>query len=164
MARPVKCPVCSESFDRDVTPFTEKNGRYYHNQCLNQQQREADVYKDLIAYICDLRNLKAPTSLMTTQIKKFKEELGFTYSGMKLALYYYHEVLRKPIINDIRVGVGIIEYVYEDARKFFTELHQVQTHNKELSISNEPVQYKAKFNKGKKINKKKVDLEELFNE
>ena len=52
MARKVKCPECGTFNDKENT--VTFNGRYYCPVCYENKQKEADDYKQLIAYICEL--------------------------------------------------------------------------------------------------------------
>ena len=59
MARKVKCPECGTFNDKENT--VTFNGRYYCPVCYENKQKEADDYKQLIANICELYQIDAPT-------------------------------------------------------------------------------------------------------
>lgn len=134
--RKVKCPYCEEQlYRREAIRHT--NGRYYHEECYEQNKGEADHYKELITYICeDLYKIKRPTGMMLMQIKRFREEFDYKYKGMELTLKYFYEVLG----NKVREGdgLGIIPYVYEDATN-----HYIQSLKIEES-ANDPSNYESK--------------------
>ena len=121
--RKVKCPVCGKMNNKEDTAI--KNKRYYCPACLEQQQKEADAYKDLIEYVCGLFNIAAPTFLMTAQIKRFKEELGYTYGGMKATLKYFFEIEEGHSVEDSE-GLGIIPYTYDKCKEFYAEKKRVK--------------------------------------
>lgn len=166
MARPVKCPVCEEYFDRDEEEFVTYSKRHYHKSCFDTYKKDADQYKDLIEYICTLRNETKPTTFVTKQIQRFRsDEFGYTVQGIKLALYYYTEILGKRLIQDKKVGIGIVEYIYDEAQQYFLDLQDVVKHNRSvnnLKQEKRPVQYKARDNKYR--DKKIIDLEDVFND
>lgn len=111
----VKCPRCENKLSKsEAHPYKK---RYYHPKCFEEWQRESQDRKDLISYICQLYRLDAPTGMMLKQIKEYKEELKYKYKGMELALRYFHETLGNPVQEG--TGIGIIPYVYEDAKNHF---------------------------------------------
>lgn len=65
LARPVKCPVCEKSGDREDMTYEEKSKRYYHNdgcyEQLKKQQEETKIENEqwdkLYKYIVDLHDL-----------------------------------------------------------------------------------------------------------
>lgn len=122
MSRQVKCPRCEKKLSKSESYPYKK--RYYHPECFEEWQRESQDRKDLISYICQLYRLDAPTGMILKQIKEFKEELKYKYKGMELALRYFHETLGNPIQE--RTGIGIIPFVYEDAKKHFITRMNVQ--------------------------------------
>lgn len=137
MATKVKCLHCEKSVDKDNCTQV-KSKRYVCNACLTDYLKaeseknnvekikniETQAYKDLIEYICDLYNIKAPTMVMVTQIKRFKEENNYTYQGMKATLEYFY-ILQNHSVED-SMGVGIIPYVYNETRLFYEEQREMK--------------------------------------
>ncbi len=130
----VKCISCKNTKDKQECTQVG-NRRYVCNECYDSyiaeqsvkqqsQQREADAYKDLIAYICELFQIKAPTMVMVTQIKRFKENYNYTYQGMKATLNYFFELQGNSVEDSM--GVGIIPYVYDETRAFYDVKKQSQ--------------------------------------
>lgn len=139
----VTCQYCKEKLVRDEA---KKRGArsYYHEECLikkedeeNIKKREADSYKELIEYICILYGIEAPTGLILKQIKEYKESFDFKYSGMLLSLKYFFEMNDGAVIED--AGVGIIPYIYEDAKKHYLLKREVE------NSLNEYIQYSDKI-------------------
>jgi hypothetical protein len=170
MSRPVKCPGCSLFFDRDKIAFVQFKNRYWHKQCydsMTQQSAQDDRdLKVLEEYIVKLLKLDCMNARIKKQIKDMRSEYGFTYSGILKSLQYFYEV-RNNSIEKANGGVGIVPYVYEDAKKYFYTIYMAQQQNVDKSAE----QY---VKKGKKIiiappeRKVKVveliDLEALFKE
>lgn len=127
MARKVKCPVCSKLNDKEYT--IEKGRKYYCPECLRKQQKQADNYKDLIGYICYLYDISAPTGRMVQQIKSYSEEYGYTYYGMKKCLEYFYELEEREAPDVNEVGLGIIPYVYDEAKRFYGT---IKANNKDM--------------------------------
>lgn len=115
MGRQVICPYCKEKLDKDEAHPYKK--RYYHEKCFNEWQAHSQHRKDLIAYICELHNLDAPTGMILKQIKEFENDYGYKLKGMELALRYFYETLGNPVREGD--GIGIIPYVYEEAKKYY---------------------------------------------
>jgi hypothetical protein len=122
LARLVKCPRCEQKLNKEEAYLYKK--RYYHPKCFEEWQRESQDRKELISYICQLYRLDAPTGMMLKQIKEYKEELKYRYKGMELALRYFHETLGNPVQEG--TGIGIIPYVYEDAKNHFITKMKVE--------------------------------------
>ena len=151
MARLVKCPRCEQKLDKEEAYPYKK--RYYHPKCFEEWQRESQDRKDLIAYICQLYRLEAPTGIMLKQIKEFKEEFLYKYKGMELALRYFHETLGNPVQEG--PGIGIIPYVYEDAKNHYIKQLKIkesierakENEEQEIVVHIDPSKQKRKIRK-----------------
>lgn len=119
--RKVKCHNCGAYIDK--ANATCKNKKNYCSTCYALIQKESEDYKDLISFICDLFQMKAPSMLILSQIKDYKEKHQFTYRGMKTTLDYFYNIKGNPLELDNRkvTTVGIIPYIYEEAKEFYTE-------------------------------------------
>ena len=73
---------------------------------------DAAERKELLAYIKEL-DPNANFILITSQLKRMTDE-GMTYSGIRYALWYSVNVKQMPY-----KGVGIIPYVYEEAKTYW---------------------------------------------
>lgn len=146
--RKVKCPVCEIFNDKENTVY--HNNRYYCTVCFENQQKEAQYYKDLCKYICDLYEISAPTGWMLKQIKDFKDQYNYTYAGMKSTLKYFYELKQKST-PDGDAGLGIIPYVYDEARKFAIEKKLIKDSVDGLNVD-EIIQ------KTKQINVKRTEI------
>lgn len=157
--RTVKCPHCENQIDRNIEPFTQHSGRYYHEGCYNARHAKTSDRNNLIDYICYLYKINKPSGFMLRQIKTF-EESGYSLKGIQMTLQYFHEIKENPIINDPKVGIGIIEYVYDDAREYFRNISEVINHNSKIKIDNkeEVVYVKPPKNTRKKL----IDLEDIL--
>lgn len=78
----------------------------------NEPNPDAEERKALLAYIKELDH-NANFILITSQLKRMTDE-GITYSGIRYALWYSVNVKQMPY-----KGVGIIPYVYEEAKAYW---------------------------------------------
>lgn len=138
----VKCRLCGASIDKaSAYQDKERKGFYFCNEehfikysnklakkspnpHLSQGNRANDSYKELIDYIYLLYDKKIP-AIVFKQIKDFttKSKRPFTYKGIELSLRYWVDTLGNPF--DGNTGIGIVEYVYDDAEQFWKDKQRV---------------------------------------
>lgn len=165
IARKVKCPECGTFNDKENAIC--HNSKYYCKVCFENKQRESQDYKDLIAYICKLYQIDVPTGWMLKQIKDFKEQYKYTYRGMKTTLHYFYEIQEGNDVAD-SMGVGIIPFVYDEAKKFYIDkkavkdsvlgcdLEEIENKKKIIHINKKHYQEENKY-KGMAL----IDIEKL---
>lgn len=110
----VKCSVCGERFDRDKVPAVKTGARRYaHLRCCPDGERveleEAPIDNDLEQlenYIKQLLNEDYINARVRKQLKNFKEEYGYSYSGMLKSLVYFYEV-QKNSKSKANGGIGM---------------------------------------------------------
>ncbi len=133
MARPTKCPVCNLFFNRDQVAFVHHKNRYYHKSCYDKQiQQTVQDEKDLIIledYIVHLLQLDCINARIRKQIKDMKDTYNFSYSGIHKSLEYFYEV-KKNSIAKANGGIGIVPYVYEDAKNYYYTMYMAQEQNR----------------------------------
>ena len=129
----VKCPICESLNHKEETIYHQK--RYYCKICYENKTKESDDYKNLVKYLCDLYEIDVPTGFMFTQLKNFKEQYNYTYKGMELTLDYFYKIKtnNKP---EVEKGLGIIPYIYEEAKKFFIETRDIKKNLEGINIQN----------------------------
>lgn len=142
----VKCKYCGIQFDTVQEPWVEVSPRRYaHKSCAEKYdtsipQDEKD-YKELEDYIKKIFKLDNVGATIKKQIKKFKEEYNYTYSGMKKTLFWWYEIQKHPLL-DSYTGIGIVPYIYDEALKYYygiwlaNQLNQniINYHTKEVII------------------------------
>lgn len=131
MARKVKCPECGTYNDKENTVY--HNSKYYCKICFENKQKEAQDYKNLVAYICELYQIEAPTGWMLKQIKDYKEQFNFTYRGIKTTLHYFYEIQKGNSVED-SMGIGIVPFVYDEAKRFYIEKKAVKDSLKDCDL------------------------------
>lgn len=93
MAHFVTCKYCGSRFDRDLEPAIEISARRYaHKSCVEKveatiPQDEKD-YNNLENYIKKIFKLKTLSAKIRKQIKDYREDYNYTYSGMLKTLYW----------------------------------------------------------------------------
>lgn len=110
----VICQYCKSKTNKvekdEAVRVDDKN---FHKQCV---QLYLDK-KELQETICRIFNLKAPGPKNNAYISKFHNE-GMTFKGMTYTLTYFYDI-KKGSIEKSNDGIGIIPYVYEEAKKYY---------------------------------------------
>lgn len=138
MGRNVKCPKCSIYFDRDVVPYVHEKNRYWHKECYDKTiqsvtQEELDL-RELEGYILKLLKLDYMNARVKKQIKTMMETYNFTYTGILKSLMYFYEV-KDNNVEKANGGIGIVPYVYEEAKQYFLTIYMAQKQNENKSVS-----------------------------
>ena len=131
--RMVKCKYCGIQFNRNAESFVEVGGRRYaHKECAEKYQQsisqEERDYMELEKYIKKLFNKNVVSARIKKQIKDFKQEYNYTYSGMQKTLYWWFE-LKGGSIEKANNGIGIVPFVYQDALDYFYRLYLAKIAN-----------------------------------
>lgn len=130
----VKCPVCGQTFNREKEPFIKtNNGRYAHEACGKVLEKELKDKRMLEDYIKQIYRIERLSPLMWKQIKRFHDELGFTYSGMAGTLVYFYNIQGHS--TEKAKGVGILEYTYQEAKEYYGKLAKVNKANEGQDFS-----------------------------
>ena len=166
----VKCAICGETFDTNLIQAVKHGARRYaHYSCepsgeLVPLGPDADPeLQKLKEYIDKIYGDKANWALINKQIKKFKEENNYSYSGMLKSLVYFYEIKRQPI-DKSQGGIGIVPFVYQDAYNYYYSLFIAQqaNQNKSLFTQIKEIIIKPPQKRGKK--RKLFDLGEFEDE
>lgn len=137
-AKASTCFWCHKAIEIDnpkVIPMPELPNRYVHIEC-SKKHPENDLEK-LMIYIIQLYKLKEnyiPPAQMK-QVTQYEQEYEFTYSGMLKALKYWYEVKKNPL--DMNRGIGIIPYIYKQAKEYYYALYLSDLQNQQIKNYNE---------------------------
>lgn len=140
MAHKVKCYYCNHVFDRDAEPFVPIEGkrRYAHKACydkaINEEKENEEAKNKLEDYIKELFNYKVLPEAVNRQIKEYITDKNYTYGGMLNALRYFYEI-KNGDKEKAHGRIGIIPYVYEDARIYYLALLETKERNEKIVIS-----------------------------
>lgn len=152
MAHLCKCVYCGQQFDRDKVPFVQvRSRRYAHESCakgedpppivqngevIQQKQDPVLIEKEnLNAYLYKV--FKGDYDYMKTQkLINLYIEQGMTYSGIRKALVYYFEILGNSVDrgDPASRSIGIIPYIYEEAKNYYYGVWSVNERNKKKNI------------------------------
>ena len=140
MAHLVICSKCGKQFDRDKVQAVKSGARRYaHYECMPEgelvplpQTKEDEGLIQLKQYIDKLFGNSANWPLIMKQIKTFKEENGYTYSGMLKSLTYFYDIKGNHVENS--KGIGIIPFAYKDAYNYYYSLFLAQSQNEKVDF------------------------------
>ena len=157
-ARGVKCPVCSKINDKDTT--VKLGSRYYCPKCAEEHQYRTQTDWDILfEYTCWLYGISNLTGAMFKQLKDYRDNYGYTDSGMYHTLRYYHEILGKPVKEDS--NLGIIPYYYDKARAFIYKQYDLKQQYADFEQQEEVLYVQTtqveKWNKREPLNFDTVD-------
>ena len=126
------CPFCKTYMTTKEDGKTYK-GKKYHPACfekiLDDMESGDDERVVLDKYICKLFGIKRITPLINEQISTFTKTNGYSLTGIRATLYYFFELEGREITEDVK-GIGIVPYVYDEARDFFREISRIKEKNK----------------------------------
>lgn len=138
MAHYVTCIYCKERFDRDkVDTYQVSARRYAHIEChknaeQNKTQEEKD-YEALEKYIMNLLEEPYINPRVKKQIKDYKEQYNYSYSGMLKTLIWFYDI-KGNSKEKANGGIGIIPYVYKNAYDYYYHLYLAKLVNEEKDI------------------------------
>ena len=132
----VICKYCEEKFDANAEPFVlVGTRRYAHKACAEKieskiPQEEKD-YQALENYIKQLFKINRINAKTKKQIKDFKQEYGYSYTGILKTLYWWYEI-KGHTTELAKEGIGIVPWVYEDAEKYYYTLYLAKIVNEKV--------------------------------
>lgn len=143
MTKQVKCRFCGNLIDRE-TAYQDKSrvGYYFCNEehfiestnklakkSVNPQNPPKppsnQPYAELVDYIYNLYDKQIP-AFVFKQIKDLttRKNRPLTNKGIELSLRYWVDTLENPFDKD--TGIGIVEYVYDDAERFWKDKQRIK--------------------------------------
>lgn len=150
----VKCLICGEYFDKDKENSIKIKNRYVHDNCYENTE-EGQKYK-LENYILNLFGIEKISPLIKKQIENYYNEKKYSYLSILFTLKYFFEIQNGDVTK--AKGIGIVPYVYEDAKKYYEHLTKVLKETENLKVP-EFKKIFIKITSPKRIEKrKKIDL------
>lgn len=136
--RLLKCYYCGQTFDANKEEFVQVNSRRYaHKTCaMSAEEKKTKEEKDrelLENYIKELFNIDELTPKIKKQINTYRTERNFSYSGIYKTLKYWYEV-RHGSLDKANGGIGIVDYVYDDAFLYWRAIWEAQQRNQNIKI------------------------------
>jgi len=159
--RSVKCQWCSEQIDRNTEPFEHESKGYYHKTCHSEMKADRANREDLMSFISSLLGPQANLAFVAKQIKQFTSKYKMTHSGIKGTLVYLSDIKKRKL--NPRMGIALVPYEYQNARKYFEGLSEVRANMVPYEKPETRVVYiERKQSRYKERNVK--DLEAMFEE
>ena len=113
-----KCHYCGQIVIREKA--VQKGKFYFHQECLKEHEDRAELFN----YCCKLWGLKSPGPTIIRQAKTFRDK-GYTYRSMMFTLKFFYEIRHNdPNKYKGNETIGIIPYIYEDAKRFYEKLSE----------------------------------------
>ena len=156
------CAYCN----KPITDIRYKTLRKksYHNECYQLQlglieaenrkkainftklksskgnNEDEEQINQLKKYICDLFQIDKVPFLIEKQIVEYTTNYNYTYNGIYKTLVYFYDLSNNPVPP--QVTIGIVPYVYEEAKNFYYNAYQVNIVNSKTHIENNTKQVK----------------------
>jgi hypothetical protein len=139
IAHLVKCFYCGLSFDRDKHPFKQVSGkRYAHEACAklaeDTAQKEEKDKQLLEEFICKLFKEDFVNPRIRKQINQYMREYHYSYSGIYKTLQYWYEIKNNDI-SKANGGIGIVPYVYDQAKQYFISIWIAHQQNEDKIVA-----------------------------
>lgn len=139
MAHMVKCVVCGKKFDRDkIQAVQVSTRRYAHYSCCPEGELvplgdtvDPELVK-LETYIEQLLGDDYNPARVKKQIKDYKKEYDYSYSGMLKTLIWFYEI-KGNSKEKANGGIGIIPFVYKEALNYYYSLYLAQIANEQIA-------------------------------
>jgi len=116
----LSCSYCKTDFPREELEYVTKTTKLC-KECKKVWEENAVQYKKLMADICELFKVKAPTKVQVIEVNRLKEE-GYTYLQIRYALYYCFKVLDIPFNEN--ETLGILAYKIKDSTKLMNKVNE----------------------------------------
>lgn len=123
------CRICHVPINKDkevegIDWVMPSKNYYYHKSCYDTWKAQPMTEKDWVALIYDFlsRDLKVSYNyhLCEAQIKKFWKENKINPKGIYFTLKYFYQI-KGNSWDKGHGGLGIIPYVFDDAKKYWIE-------------------------------------------
>lgn len=144
------CNICKKHLE-DYGDYVTKRGKKICLKCLAIEESVPAEKQMLLDYIVEIFGFKnVPESWLIFIDKQVK--MGRTYDGIRGTLYYFYEIKENDIPLNIMSGIGIVEYVYDEAATYFKELEKTIDYNNSVEAKTETKIYQVSLPQKKKNN------------
>jgi hypothetical protein len=161
MSRKSKCKGCSKEISKEEKIILK--GKSYCKECHDNLLAETENYKLLVSTICEYFNLKEPTGLIVKQIQQYKNEYGYSNSGIGYTLWFIKEIKGKNF-NETKYGIALVKYHYEEAKRYFEQQEKILNSVKNEQTEVKTRQVKLNIDKvyEKDRNRMTIDIDQLL--
>lgn len=148
----VICAYCKKPMkktDFDCKAINPYNTKFAHLLCIQEEaKREKTPEEELDIYIMKIFNLEFIPPNIQKQKKSYIDN-HMTFSGIKGSLKYFYEIKQNKI--DIsNPSIGIVPYIYNEAKEYYKKLDQTRLKNKNKDLTYEGQVIKIKIQKPKR--------------
>jgi hypothetical protein len=125
------CALCGKEIIG--TEYKTKSRKRYHNACYIELIDKAEQIntkktksikngerESLLQYICSIYKIEKIPYAIDKQIENFITQLGYTYSGIQQALYYFYEINGNN--PEGQKTIGIVPYCYDETQEFLKKI------------------------------------------
>lgn len=145
-----KCLKCGLEFDIDKTPyvviFQGQRKRYAHEVCpikeedLPPEQKQANEKDAFFQTIKSIYGAEYNYMMINKQAESYIQQYGYTWSGMRACLHWFYEI-NHGSLEEGHGGVGIIPFIYDTVRDYYTELYKTQRNNKNKKLEIQTIEF-----------------------
>lgn len=130
----VKCTYCKEYINLETDEYVKPTlNLYAHKACQDKEDKRVKSDREILEqYIANLYGEDFCPPAIIRQLNKFETERGFTNSGMLKSLKYFYEIKENPVPD--YYSVGILPYIYDDARKYYETIYYSKIYNEKRKI------------------------------
>ena len=127
----MKCRQCGKEINKDaaiqIKPriyvcSADCEQKYEYKNVKSTQNNKDDLI-ELKSYISQLYNGEVNWPLIMKQLRQMREEYGYKNSGILYTLKYAHDIKE---IDFNGSGIGLVPYLYNEAKNFYNQLSQVK--------------------------------------
>lgn len=160
--REVICLYCNEKFFLEDENFLKPRlNRYAHKECYEKHFTKDESYIDVIYQVLSKAGVKYNYQMCERQRLRFLKD-GYTNEGISEALrFFYEKNTSDP--NKANGGIGIVPYVYDEAKEYFDKMRKRKTARREAFQARQEVKAITIVapKKKEKERKNKFSLEDL---
>lgn len=120
------CNICKRPLS-GYDDYVVKGGKKICNDCLNTGKEKTADYNNLKEYLKALFHKETIPLSWENYIDKLVK-MGRTYSGIQGSLYYFYEIKGNIPTTD-GSALGIVDYVYDEAKDYFAEIAKRDEYN-----------------------------------
>lgn len=138
----VKCLYCGKEFDTNdssIEWMKPNERRYAHKKCYEEYQaslsKEEQDKEALYQYIKKTLGKTMDYAKVKRQVKQYRDENNYTYSGMLSTLKYVFEV-KGNSVEAAHGGIGIIPYAYKQAYDYYYAIYLAQHNTQQKKMTN----------------------------
>lgn len=150
MGRKLKCLYCGKEIDTSIDEYQKVNStRYAHLSCVEKELKkpkpkpkekpktQKEIIKEINDFLANHFGDAADYGKTNRLLKTYLKE-GMTASGILKTLEYYYDI-KKHSIAESGGSIGIVPYVYKDAKDYYQKTWEANKKNEGLELEQETV-------------------------